>query len=315
MHEPLTTCHCAWSPRGPRLGALHVNLGFFPFLSQVFTDIPSSSFSRASCACQFSLRISSFWPLASFCIGGLDWKVERDAAELSSRANSSSSIVSIVSIAKRFPSKDSMAQQDMTRSAYPPEAKGDAKGDITSNAHPASKDTPYATGKSSTTVYTGHRKTDVEQLEEHEHRRFGTRLFGYFYDTFVAGWRAGLIRAFILSLVALIGNIVIYAWLFATYDRSSDTTTVITGGCNMVRKANTGIHAALNVVSTLVLGASTYAMQGMTAPTREDVDTAHAKGKWVEIGTLSVRNLFHVRKRTVWIWGVLVLTSLPFHLL
>ncbi|KAF1833717.1 hypothetical protein BDW02DRAFT_569698 [Decorospora gaudefroyi] len=92
------------------------------------------------------------------------------------------------------------------------------------------------------------------------------------------------------------------------------TATIMRGSCNGVRNANTGIHAALNVLSTMVLGASTYAMQDLTAPSRLEVDAAHAKGKWVEIGTSSVRNLFHVRRRNVWIWGLLAMTSLPFHL-
>ncbi|RAR05685.1 serine threonine protein kinase [Stemphylium lycopersici] len=42
-----------------------------------------------------------------------------------------------------------------------------------------------------------------------------------------------------------------------------------------------------------VLGASTYAMQGLTSPSRKEVDATHAKGKWLEIGTSSVRNLLH----------------------
>ncbi|KAF1845476.1 uncharacterized protein K460DRAFT_311919 [Cucurbitaria berberidis CBS 394.84] len=215
----------------------------------------------------------------------------------------------------RIPSEDPMTTQEITLSAYPSQAMGDAKSDITSNVHPANTDTAYAAGAWNTAGYTvSHRKTLVERFEEHEHRRFDTRLFSSFYDTFVAGWRAGLLRAFVFSLVALIVNAAVYAWLFDRYSTYRGTATVMTGECGMVQNANTGIHAALNVLSTLVLGASTYGMQGMTAPTRKEVDTAHTKGKWVEIGTSSVRNLFHVRRRNAWIWGILVLTSLPFHL-
>ncbi|KAF3045132.1 hypothetical protein E8E12_009612 [Didymella heteroderae] len=76
----------------------------------------------------------------------------------------------------------------------------------------------------------------------------------------------------------------------------------------------TGIKVALNVVSTLILGASTYAMQGTTAPTRHEVDTAHERGKWLEIGTQSWRNLSYVSRRHATIWSVLALTSLPLHL-
>jgi hypothetical protein len=222
---------------------------------------------------------------------------------------------------KRLPSEEPREEQDIILPTYPSQTrmdvKGDVKGDFTSNLYPSSTGaTTHPVGAYRAPEYTvSHRKTLVQRSEEYEHRRFGTRLFGSFYDTFVAGWRAGLLRAFLLSLVALIVNVAIYAWLFATYNTAAGSATIMSGSCIMISRANTGIHAALNVLSTLVLGASTYAMQGMTAPTRKEVDVAHSKGKWVEIGTSSVRNLFHVRRRNAWIWGILALTSLPFHLL
>jgi hypothetical protein len=221
---------------------------------------------------------------------------------------------------KRLPSEEPREEQDIILPTYPSQtkmdAKSDIKGDFISNLHPSSTSTAQPAETYNTAEYTvSHRKNLVERSEDYERRRFGTRLFGSFYDTFVAGWHAGLLRAFLLSLVALIVNVAVYAWLFAKYGSTDGTATIMNGSCSMIRNANTGIHAALNVLSTLVLGASTYAMQGMTAPTRKEVDVAHLKGKWVEIGTSSVRNLFHVRRRNVWIWGLLALTSLPFHLL
>ena len=46
--------------------------------------------------------------------------------------------------------------------------------------------------------------------------------------------------------------------------------------CSAVHRANTGIHLALDIVSTLVLGASTYVMEGLCASSRAEVDAAHA---------------------------------------
>jgi hypothetical protein len=56
-------------------------------------------------------------------------------------------------------------------------------------------------------------------------------------------------------------------------------------------------------------------MQGMTSPSRQELDVAHARGNWMEIGTQSVRNLFYIRKSNAWVWALLALTGLPFHLL
>ncbi|KAF1912724.1 hypothetical protein BDU57DRAFT_583233 [Ampelomyces quisqualis] len=204
---------------------------------------------------------------------------------------------------------------------YPVKPGVDVK-DITKDAFvnspypvPTNTEYGYNGGTYNSAGYTvSHRRTLVDFLEDQEKRRYGTRFFGNFYDTFVGGWRAGLLRAFLLSLIALIVNISVYAWLYRTYERSSGTATIQRGPCKTIRAKNTGVHAALNILSTMILGASTYAMQGMTAPTRVEVDAAHAKGKWMEIGTQSVRNLFYLRRRNTWVWILLAITSLPFHL-
>lgn len=150
---------------------------------------------------------------------------------------------------------------------------------------------------------------------ENQHGGSGGHHFRRFANTFIYGWRAGLFRSLFLCLVAFIVNVAIYAWLYSAFKTKAGTATCMTGKCGHIRGANTAIHAALNVVSTCVLGASTYALQGLTAPTRKEVDKAHAKGKWLEIGTASLRNLLYVRKLNILFWALLAITSLPFHLL
>lgn len=221
---------------------------------------------------------------------------------------------------KRVPDQEPPEEQDISLLPYPAQTKVDDKSDdkvdFVYTSHPLHTATGYSAGAYNSAGYSvSHPTTLVERLEKHEHRRFGTRFFGAFYDNFIGGWRAGLLRAFLLSLAALVVNISVYAWLYRTFSTHEGTATLKHGSCRTVRGANTGIHAALNVLSTLILGVSTYAMQGMTAPSRKEVDAAHAKGKWVEIGTQSLRNLFYIRKRNAWVWALLAITSLPFHLL
>ncbi|KAH8730757.1 hypothetical protein GQ44DRAFT_672608 [Phaeosphaeriaceae sp. PMI808] len=190
------------------------------------------------------------------------------------------------------------------------DVKSATKDDVDNKSRPVHTDTEYNAGN-----YTvSHPTTFIDRVETLERHKFGTRFIGRFHDNFIAGWRAGLIRAFLLSFVALIVNISVYVWLFSTYDVQAGTGTIQSGNCSTIRGTNTAIHAALNVLSTLILGASTYAMQGITAPTRKEVDAAHAKGKWVEIGTQSLRNLFYVPKRNAFVWVLLGVTSIPLHL-
>jgi hypothetical protein len=220
---------------------------------------------------------------------------------------------------KRVPHQEPADDQDIILPAYPSQTKLDVKGDVKvwsdDGFEPMRVDTEYTAGAYTTEGDNlPHRKTWVEVLEDREQHHFGTRIISILYDNVVSGWRAGLLRAFLASLLALIANICVFAWLLRRNNPEDGTGTIHTATCGEVSTMETGIKAALNVVSTLILGASTYAMQGTTSPTRDEVDAAHRKGKWLEIGTQSWRNLSYVSRRHATIWSVLALSSLPLHL-
>lgn len=71
---------------------------------------------------------------------------------------------------------------------------------------------------------------------------------------------------------------------------------------------------AINILSSLLLGASNNCAQLLSSPTRHDIDKAHAKGKWLDIGVPSVRNLGHISGWRVLLWALLFLSSIPLHL-
>lgn len=54
-------------------------------------------------------------------------------------------------------------------------------------------------------------------------------------------------------------------------------------------------------------------MQRLVAPTRQEIDDAHAKKKWLDIGMPSLRNLSAIHKGRMWLWIVLGLSSVPLH--
>ncbi|KAK5135355.1 hypothetical protein LTR08_005297 [Meristemomyces frigidus] len=56
-------------------------------------------------------------------------------------------------------------------------------------------------------------------------------------------------------------------------------------------------------------------MQCLCSPTRREVDKAHAKGDWMDIGVASVRNIYKINWRRSLLWGLLALSSVPIHLL
>ncbi|CAH0026570.1 unnamed protein product [Clonostachys rhizophaga] len=133
----------------------------------------------------------------------------------------------------------------------------------------------------------------------------------------LTGWRAGLSIAAGLTLLILIGNITILGvFSLPTYrrDYSSATAPIRTGECDDIKNLNFGIHLLINIASTLLLGASNYCMQTVGAPTRHDIDMAHASGRWLQIGVPSLRNLRLIGRKRIFIWLCLAATSIPLHL-
>ncbi len=129
------------------------------------------------------------------------------------------------------------------------------------------------------------------------------------------GWRVGALTAASLATVALIINISVAAWASSKFGFEGGIATVYTGDCKKVEKWNTWIHLAINALSTALLSGSNYCMQCVCAPTRAEVDKAHAKRRWLDIGVPSLRNLRSISWQKVILWWSLGLSSIPLHLM
>ena len=90
--------------------------------------------------------------------------------------------------------------------------------------------------------------------------------------------------------------------------------TLSIGNCGRIRRANVKIHLLVNVLSTLLLCASNYCMQVLSAPDRAELDRAHAQRIWLHIGVPNLRNLRHIERSRLVLWLLLLLTSMPLHL-
>lgn len=87
------------------------------------------------------------------------------------------------------------------------------------------------------------------------------------------------------------------------------------GDCQTTNRFQIVLDLIINILGTTILAASNYCMQTLTAPSREEVDACHARYRWLDIGSGSVRNLFLIKKTRFAIWGILLITVTPFHLL
>lgn len=85
------------------------------------------------------------------------------------------------------------------------------------------------------------------------------------------------------------------------------------GSCSWVRNVDDVLHLVINILSTLLLGSSNLCMQVLVAPTRNEIDVAHSKQRWLDIGVPSWRNLRNISLSRRLMWWLLGLSSVPLH--
>lgn len=136
---------------------------------------------------------------------------------------------------------------------------------------------------------------------------------------FLSGWRntAVCLTVIISTLTAtlIVCLIISLSSLGNGLRQGLSTSLLFKGDCELSSRYNTWLHLAINTISSGVLASSNFFMQVMVAPTRKDVDKAHARSKWVEIGVQSWRNLIHVPKRNAFYWTLFAISSVPLHLI
>lgn len=121
--------------------------------------------------------------------------------------------------------------------------------------------------------------------------------------------------AFSSSMTVLLANVILVAVLGAKYGITSrgGLIKLYEGDCSRVKLIGTGAHVCINILSTLLLGASNLCMQLLVAPTRREIDVAHRKQIWLDIGIPSWKNLANIEKARKYLFFTLMLSSVPLH--
>lgn len=129
------------------------------------------------------------------------------------------------------------------------------------------------------------------------------------------GWRrAAIINSITVGCFAIV-LLGILGWSIAEAGSLSKAWLFYQGNCTQSNRISLFLHLLLNIVSTLIIASSNFFMQVLNAPTREEVDRAHARNRWLEIGVPSVGNIFHVSSFKTTAWILFNLSSIPIHLL
>ncbi len=116
------------------------------------------------------------------------------------------------------------------------------------------------------------------------------------------------------ATLVLIFNVLFTIIATSQHKTNAGIATIKEGDCDATKRIDVWLHLLINILSTALLGASNYCMQCVSAPTRGDVDRAHAQHKWMDIGVPSVRNLWRISWPRKALWCFLFISSVPLHL-
>ena len=133
--------------------------------------------------------------------------------------------------------------------------------------------------------------------------------------TKTSGWRFSVSACALSTFAVCTINLVATVGSILHYGVHNRRETLYDGDCNTASRINTSLHLAINILGTILLSSSNFCMQCLSAPTRAEVDLAHAKNRFLDIGILSIRNLRHIAWKRIFLWWVLGISSLPLHLL
>ena len=132
----------------------------------------------------------------------------------------------------------------------------------------------------------------------------------------LSDWRLGLVVGCGASGLVLITNLSILLVATSRYGRFiNGLGTLAKGSPACMSGLSTAYHILINLLSTVLSTSSNYCMQVLCSPTRNEIDAAHCKVRWLNIGVLSPHNLRFIRGRRALLWWILGISSLPLHLL
>ncbi|MCJ1261513.1 hypothetical protein MMC22_001377, partial [Lobaria immixta] len=127
-------------------------------------------------------------------------------------------------------------------------------------------------------------------------------------------WRVSVLLCTLTALFTFLVNLALAIWA-SSKGLKGGIATIQSGDCDTTKRLDLWLHLGINLLSTMLLGASNYTMQCLSSPTRDEIDKAHRQRIIVDIGIPSIRNLKRVSWSKIVLWWLIALSSIPLHLL
>ena len=158
---------------------------------------------------------------------------------------------------------------------------------------------------------------ELLRLESEYTREQHNSLSSLWKPVWYTGWHTGVLICATSVVVVLLINVglTIYAATNPEFKMERGIGILYSGSCDKSRTIGLWLHLGINALSTLLLSGSNYTQQCLAAPTRSEIDAAHARRRWMDIGVPSIRNLFRIKAERTVLWIAIGITSIPLHLL
>lgn len=134
---------------------------------------------------------------------------------------------------------------------------------------------------------------------------------------FPTGWRLGTWVCCAAVILCVILEVTLLAYATRVGSAGQGAGILMIGNCKRVRQLELWLLLPLNIAGTMLIGASNYVMQVVSAPERAEIDRAHAYAQQVPVGGIRFRDLDIkvLNKSRQIIWWTLCLSSVPIHFL
>ena len=100
----------------------------------------------------------------------------------------------------------------------------------------------------------------------------------------------------IIAALVLVANIASAIFFRLKWKTTRDLGTIFRGECPRAQGLSSWLHIAINVLSSSLLAASNLCMQLLAASTRREIDEAHRRFIWLDIGVPSLRNIWRISR-------------------
>lgn len=125
----------------------------------------------------------------------------------------------------------------------------------------------------------------------------------------LVGWRGGVALNVLLGVLILLTGVACLVYAAVKGMLSASESVIFSGSCATAERIDFGVHALVDVFAAVLLAGGNYVFQVLSSPTRGEVDAAHARKKWLDVGIPSVRNLAHVAKSRAVLTVVVLLVA------